>query len=355
MDAGINHPSNFQQLSQGMEAYIGDGTWEHFVDDMFEDLDPDLFRSFLHEAPPDVYADYWRSDGEHLSQAVLSAYSYENIHSETFRRLLHQEGADIMNAHVLPRAMRRGNLDMIRNYGLFEAALCEQTYPPLIRACSNRNWVTVLLLLSTPGINVNDPCPRGTTALHEVCSMRDDATRILSFLVQHPGVNVNALDGEGKHPLLRLHLGCTPTDEIHPLLERADLLVNFQDNDQRTPLTHAVQHGNINLVRQLLNRPDIDIAIHDGNGQTAFALVEHEGLTSEEFMRVWGPEMLEKYSRFNQQYKRNKRTVETTSNTRAVEEQSTIPLVVTIALPLALIAAFIVTAHAVFNFVKKAK
>lgn len=123
---------------------------------------------------------------------------------------------------------------------------------------------------------------------------------------------------------------------------------------------HAVQCGNINLARQLLARSDIDITIQDKHGQTAFALANHEGLTAEEFMQVWGPEILDNHRHDNKRGTNRRRR----RATRHVEEQSTdpveqsrtgfltTPLVVDIALPLVVIAAFCVT---VFGIVKKAK
>lgn len=133
-------------------------------------------------------------------------YIKETAHSATIRRMLHQEGADVFDA--LDDVLYGGHkllLDMISDFDLFDAYSVRmsdrglwgvfdyghwQTCGPLIGACRSRDLATVRLVLTMPGIHVNAVDSHGYTALHEICN--DE--RMLSCLVQHPGVKVNVLD-----------------------------------------------------------------------------------------------------------------------------------------------------------------
>lgn len=288
------------------ESDEGDqGDW-HPLTALFMGGEPDEYRNFLYHTPSSdpTAAAYWcNPDGERktLSSAMLEAYSYETIHSTTIRRMLHQEGADMMvdfgmaNVNALQMAIGGGKLAMICDYRLFIDASCDQYEddgcPLLMQACRSYDLATVRLLLSVPGIHVNAVGPNGSTALHEA-----DRAPFITLLALHPGVEVNVLDGEGRHPMHR-SLGrrfstAGSQHAINPLLARADFMVNLQDYHQQTALMIAVQDENIDAVTQLLARPDIDITVQDGNGRTAFALANHGGLNADEFMRTWKPKTL---------------------------------------------------------------
>lgn len=273
------------------------GDWQDLTT-LFITGDPDRYRTFLYHTPPsDATAAFWYNpDGEWsiLSQAIFDAYSIETVHSATIRRMLHQEGADIMfdfgmtNVNTLQQAIDGGKVGMIRDYRLFAEPMPAKVYPPLIHACRNNDLATVHMLLSVSGIHVNDVGPNGNTALHEAT-----CTPIVALLSRHPGVDVNVLDGEGWHPLHNYCLSTPASQHVNPMMERADLLVNLKDKYSYTALMYAVQYRNINAAKQLLGCPDIDITIQDGYGRTAFARVDHDGLTVEEFVRVWEAELLE--------------------------------------------------------------
>ncbi|KAF8628077.1 hypothetical protein AX15_004108 [Amanita polypyramis BW_CC] len=86
-------------------------------------------------------------------------------------------------------------------------------------------------------VNVNDKDNQGRTALHLACSI-PDCIEYVRVLLKHPSVNVNVPDAESHY----------------------------------TPLHRAIYVANLPAVLLLLQRPDIDLALKDYEGYTAFDL-----------------------------------------------------------------------------------
>ena len=59
------------------------------------------------------------------------------------------------------------------------------------------------------------------------------------------------------------------TDIVKLLLEHPEIKVNLRDNNGKTALMHAAISGSYEMVSLLLEREDVEVDIQDKNGETA--------------------------------------------------------------------------------------
>jgi ankyrin repeat protein len=67
-------------------------------------------------------------------------------------------------------------------------------------------------------------------------------------------------------------------DIVKLLLERKDIDINIKDNDGWTTLIFASEYGEIDVIKLLLEREDIDINIKNNNGWTALIFALHDNI-----------------------------------------------------------------------------
>lgn len=120
----------------------------------------------------------------------------------------------------------------------------------LTLACRQRHYTVVKWLLEIPGINVNAPTGDGSTPL-----MRTLDVNIIKLLLQVPGINVNAKNKSGFTPLI-YGSRCEYVTEL--LLQVPGIDVNAQNSHGATALMNAAR-GYENSVKLLLQVPNINV------------------------------------------------------------------------------------------------
>jgi ankyrin repeat protein len=66
-------------------------------------------------------------------------------------------------------------------------------------------------------------------------------------------------------------------DVVKELLKRSDIDVNIQDNDGNTALIWVSFYGQFEITKELLKRSDIDVNIQDNDGNTALIWALYNG------------------------------------------------------------------------------
>ncbi|KAH6912504.1 hypothetical protein BKA70DRAFT_1397653 [Coprinopsis sp. MPI-PUGE-AT-0042] len=173
----------------------------------------------------------------------------------------------------------------------------------LIRGgASPRLTETALLLIATPGIDVNAADHFGRTPL---MLAYDHPPELLNSLAQHPNIDLLKRDKDGQTPLMHAcrrgkssavewYLQLPGLDAVdnsgasalahraqyagHDAYEHylsdfqalfaAGLDVNHRDEKGLTALAHAVQVGSTHAIRALLQLEGVDVNIEDGEGRT---------------------------------------------------------------------------------------
>jgi ankyrin repeat protein len=113
------------------------------------------------------------------------------------------------------------------------------------------------------------------TLLHVAAERRYDD--IVTFLLRHPGIDVNASDPEGQTPLSCATESCAE-EAVRMLLTHKAIDVNPRIAIwKRTPLIMAVERGYDVIVNTLLRHPNIDVNALDVVGWTPLSCAAHRG------------------------------------------------------------------------------
>jgi ankyrin repeat protein len=145
-------------------------------------------------------------------------------------------------------------------------------YTPLIWAArySRTNIVKKLIEVKA---NINAQNDRGETAL--ICaSINGRGTDSVKRLIE-ANADVNAKDNSGKTALMRA-AEYGHRDSVKQLIE-ANADVNAKDKSGETALMRA---ANTNIVKQLLEHPDINIQIQNKWGETALDMAKERNRTA---------------------------------------------------------------------------
>ncbi|KAH6894868.1 ankyrin repeat-containing domain protein [Coprinopsis sp. MPI-PUGE-AT-0042] len=136
----------------------------------------------------------------------------------------------------------------------------------------------VQLLAEVPGIDINAVDMFGETSLIYVA--QHDPTAIVKLLVRLPGIGINTTDQYGWTALMHAVDG-GHTEGVKELLSAQEIDVNWASNRdkyytlneaQLTALIVAARKGRINIVKQLLEVPGINVnAVSTPSGNTALA------------------------------------------------------------------------------------
>ena len=124
------------------------------------------------------------------------------------------------------------------------------------------------ILLNHPKIDINAiDTFNNRTLLHYACG--DGNTKAVEMLCRHPNINVNAKDTLGITPIMEACKGPenqTRFNIIERLCKHPNIDINAQDNTGKTALQRAFQLGQLNIMKILLdNKPDL---IMDNFGET---------------------------------------------------------------------------------------
>ena len=144
---------------------------------------------------------------------------------------------------------------------------------PLSFAALNRHVEVVKLLLGVTGINVNPRALLDMTPLH--FAVQNDDVETVKLLLAAPKIKIDVRDSEGDTPLLMAFRRNYPG--IFKLLIERGANVNLLYGDFTPLLCVAVHRGDIEMVRILLNAPDIQINLFTTDGRTALYLAARLG------------------------------------------------------------------------------
>ncbi len=142
---------------------------------------------------------------------------------------------------------------------------------PLMRAIDSRRSDIVSVLLQAPGLDPNASDERGRTALYHAVVGGDRAT-VRALLDRKARTDTVTKDGKTVlHALfepLPWRLTASPADIeiVRMLVDRKDIDVNRTDAKGDTVMALAIGQDNAPLVRLLLARPDLDVNMPMRNG-----------------------------------------------------------------------------------------
>lgn len=228
-------------------------------------------------------------------------------HMPCFTALLARPGVAInkcnhLGSTVLNIAARMGLSDMLEAVlqvtGVAVNLSDHLGRTPLHSAVENRNVECIRLLMAAPGIDLNALTGRGTSPLSlAAASGYSDGIR---ELLKSPGVQVNSVTCNGWTPLYRAveggHRECVqellrvPGIQINTQAQGGSLratqvargpwlecliqsvqkgVIAINDKFQgMSPLNHVVRSGRVNMLKELLKVPGIDVNSIDNNGMT---------------------------------------------------------------------------------------
>ena len=133
---------------------------------------------------------------------------------------------------------------------------------PLMYAVTGRHASMVQTLLRH-GADLNLTCDRGTSALSRTIALND--TKTAQILLAEPEIDLQALDRSNgnKTPLmLAASLCCSVI--LATILQKSGIDVNASSGSYgQTALNLAAATGNVQIVRQLLSHPNIDVKKRD--------------------------------------------------------------------------------------------
>ena len=104
------------------------------------------------------------------------------------------------------------------------------------------------MLRSNPALDINwrDVRENGCSALHQACESGHDS--IVSILLAHPGIDVNAKDDSGKTPFFTAcDMGSTSC--VRLLLQDQLVMIDEPDNDGGTSLRRAAYCGHYDVIK----------------------------------------------------------------------------------------------------------
>jgi ankyrin repeat protein len=148
---------------------------------------------------------------------------------------------------------------------------------PLIAACDHRGRgaEVVKLLLAKDGIDVNLRNIDGDTPLMKAITA--GSVRAVDSLLARDDLNPNIMNSNGVHVLGHsVFQGC---DIVKRLLDRPDIDPNFPARDGRTALMRACREWrDMKVVKLLLDWKGVDVNQRDNSGQTALTLASRHNV-----------------------------------------------------------------------------
>lgn len=179
---------------------------------------------------------------------------------EAVRLLLNNQGIDVNkfnNRHIAPLRMAVNNeIDF-----LFE----KHNSAHLTMVDDNRRNDILKLLINDPRIIIDSKVPYLSDAVNNGC-VSNVNTLINDARI---GVNTTYPGNKWRPPL---HTACQNgyLDIVKELLSSPRVDVNLKDQEGMTALHRACQKGNLDIIKELLSSPNININLKDNSGTTAF-------------------------------------------------------------------------------------
>ncbi len=171
--------------------------------------------------------------------------------------------------------LKAPDIDINRIAALYDYS-CSGT--PLSIAILYGQLETIKLLLASPGIDVNRKDEYGRTPF--TCAVAANRKEIVQFLLSVPKIQI------GNYSELELAIFKGDTAAVKRLLaeqkqdiNKKTILQNGENSTNGTPLIYAAGLGHLDIVKLLLNQPNIDINIVDSGGLSALSAAAMRGHT----------------------------------------------------------------------------
>lgn len=131
----------------------------------------------------------------------------------------------------------------------------------LMIAAWGGQFATVEVLVGHPGIQLNQQCCQGMSALHYAVAAGH--TGVIRLLLGKDGT-------DGRTPLSNaVEYGSDGV--VKALLEHPQVKVDLRDADGRTPLSRATARGSLEVVKMLLETCQAEVDSRDSQGRTPFS------------------------------------------------------------------------------------
>ncbi len=154
---------------------------------------------------------------------------------------------------------------------------------PLMRALKNRQTDVVATLLNTPDLNLDAVDERGRTALYHAVALGDQKSVVM--LLERKA-RTDTVTKDGRTPLHAAfepkpgRLTSDPADiELVKLLAaRKDIDINKEDGEGMTPILLAIDHDQPDIVKLFLTRSDLDVNKRTAAGDYLNRAIRHSRL-----------------------------------------------------------------------------
>ena len=184
--------------------------------------------------------------------------------------------ADKLGQTPLAKAAANGSLDLIkvlfRQPGLHKSPQFTGAVPPLWSACRAGQFAAVEFLLQNSA-DINQISPSGTSPL-EVAIIMEHVDIVHLLVSSEKSLLINDQNHCSSFTALMFASALGKVEIVKILLEHPNINVNAVDDQGRTSFWWAAAGGHYEVVQLLANRRGVKKRLKDSNGQTAYAIAE---------------------------------------------------------------------------------
>ncbi|KAF2996558.1 Ankyrin repeat domain-containing protein 60 [Penicillium rubens] len=210
-------------------------------------------------------------------------YAVSNSDLKLVELLLQQTNLDLncadkLGQTPLAKAAANGSLDLIkvlfRQPGLHKSPSPQFTdaFPPLWSACRAGQFAAVEFLLQNSA-DINQISPSGTSPL-EVAIIMEHVDIVHLLVSSEKSLLINDQNHCSSFTALMFASALGKVEIVKILLEHPNINVNAVDDQGRTSFWWAAAGGHYEVVQLLANRRGVKKRLKDSNGQTAYAIAE---------------------------------------------------------------------------------
>ncbi|EKV07080.1 F-box domain, cyclin-like [Penicillium digitatum] len=208
-------------------------------------------------------------------------YAVSNSDVKLVELLLQQTNLDLncadkLGQTPLAKAAAKGSLDLIkvlfRQPGLHKSPQFTDAFPPLWSVCHAGQFAAVEFLLQNSA-DINQISPSGTSPLEVAITM--EHVDIVHLLVSYErSLFINDQNHCSSFTALMFASALGRVEIVKILLEYPNINVNAVDDQGRTSFRWAAAGGHYKVVQLLANRRGVKKRLKNSNGQTAYAIAK---------------------------------------------------------------------------------
>ncbi|CAG7974497.1 unnamed protein product [Penicillium nalgiovense] len=211
-----------------------------------------------------------------LSPCLNLNYQDENGRTAICKQIWTSIAPTSWAIHLWQRLLRMGSLDLIkvlfRQPGLHKSPQSTDAFPPLWSACRAGQFATVEFLLQNSA-DINQISPSGTSPL-EVAIIMEHVDIVHLLVSYEKSLLINDQNHCSSFTALMFASALGRVEIVKILLEYPNINVNAVDDQGRTSFWWAAAGGHYKVVQLLANRRGVKKRLKDSNGQTAYAIAK---------------------------------------------------------------------------------